>query len=407
MLFWVVIKVALKSLLANKLRSFLAMLGIIIGVGAVIAMLAIGEGAQKQVLDRWTAMGVNLLIVRPGQRGVGGVITGQQQTLTTDDAEAIVNAFPAVKSVAPVINGSAQVKYFNKNTRISVVGTAATYFPIRNFEIERGRLFSAQEAERLARVAVLGPVTVDNLFGGDDPLGQQVKVNGINFTVIGVFKSKGDQGWYNADDQAIIPYSTALKEIFGQTAVKAHSIREMDIQAADDADLTRLQEDLTTLLRKRHRKQPADSDDFLIRNQAEILANASANTQTFKILLLSVASISLLVGGIGIMNIMLVTVTERTREIGVRKAIGAKDRDILGQFLIEAILMSGIGGVIGAAMGIGGAQLIAKYTTYLTIVQPSSVIISISFSAAVGVFFGFYPARRAALMDPIEALRYE
>ena len=410
MLFWNIIKVALKCLVANKLRSFLAMLGIIIGVGAVISMLALGAGAQKRILDRMTAMGTNLLIIRAGQRGTGGVMSGTQQTLTLDDAEAIVNKFPEAERVAPVVNGSVQAKYFNKNARISVIGTAAAYFPIRNFELEKGRLFTEQEAERLARVAVLGPMTVTNLFGENDPLGQMVKMNGINFTVIGVLKAKGDQGFYNPDDQALIPYSTALKEVFGQTAVKAHSIREIDVQGADNADLTRLQEDITALLRKRHRLSSTASDDFSIRNQAEMLSAASEMGDTFNILLGGIASISLLVGGIGIMNIMLVTVTERTREIGVRKAIGAKDRDILGQFLIEAILMSAIGGVIGVAAGIGGAKAIPqieRFNQFLTLVTPFSIIISLSFSVAVGVFFGFYPAWRAAKLDPIDALRYE
>jgi len=410
MLFWNIIKVALKCLLANKLRSFLAMLGIIIGVGAVISMLALGAGAQKKILDRMTAMGTNLLIIRAGQRGTGGVMSGTQQTLTLDDAEAIVNKFPEAERVAPVVNGSVQAKYFNKNTRISVIGTAAAYFPIRNFELDKGRLFTEQEAERLARVAVLGPMTVTNLFGENDPLGQPVKMNGINFTIIGVLKAKGDQGFYNPDDQALIPYSTALKEVFGQTAVKANSIKEIDVQGTDNADLTRLQEEITALLRKRHRVLPTAPDDVTIRNQAEMLSAASEMSDTFNILLGGIASISLLVGGIGIMNIMLVTVTERTREIGVRKAIGAKDRDILSQFLIEAIMMSVIGGIIGVAAGIGGAKaipLIDRFKDFLTLVTPFSIVISLSFSVAVGIFFGFYPAWRAAKLDPIEALRYE
>jgi len=257
---------------------------------------------------------------------------------------------------------------------------------------------------------VLGPMTVTNLFGENDPLGQPVKMNGINFTIIGVLKAKGDQGFYNPDDQALIPYSTALKEVFGQTAVKANSIKEIDVQGTDNADLTRLQEEITALLRKRHRVLPTAPDDVTIRNQAEMLSAASEMSDTFNILLGGIASISLLVGGIGIMNIMLVTVTERTREIGVRKAIGAKDRDILSQFLIEAIMMSVIGGIIGVAAGIGGAKaipLIDRFKDFLTLVTPFSIVISLSFSVAVGIFFGFYPAWRAAKLDPIEALRYE
>ena len=407
MLFFTIIKVSLKSLLVNKLRSFLAMLGIIIGVAAVISMLALGAGAQKQVLDRMTAMGTNLLIVRPGQRGTGGVISGTQQTLTMDDAEAIVNLLPNTERVAPVSNNSAQVKYFGKNTRTSVVGTVPGYFPMRNFEVEKGRGFSNNESDGRARVAVLGPLTVENLFGTDDPLGQTVKINGINFSVIGVMKAKGDQGYFNPDDQIIIPLSTAMKEVFGQTANKANSVKEIDIEGVDNADVTKLQDEVTALLRKRHKLQPAAPDDVTIRNQAEMLETASAFTKTFTILLGGIASISLFVGGIGIMNIMLVTVTERTREIGVRKAIGAKGRDILGQFLIEAITMSGLGGCIGAGLGIGSAEAVRHFSQYATIVEPSAVVVAIAFSAAVGVFFGYYPAFRAAKLDPIEALRYE
>jgi putative ABC transport system permease protein len=293
----------------------------------------------------------------------------------------------------------------NKNNRVTITGTGPTYFAIRSFTVERGRPFTDSEAERLARVAVIGPTTAGNLFDTDEPLGQAIKLNGVNFTVIGVTKAKGDQGYANPDDQVLIPYSTAMKQVFG-----VDYLREVDIQAADGADITQLQKDTTTLLRRRHRLQTDSADDFNIRNQAEMLEAASAMGDTFNILLGGIASISLLVGGIGIMNIMLVTVTERTREIGVRKAIGAKDRDILGQFLIEAILMSGIGGIIGVGAGIGAARilpLIPRFSTFTTVVTPSSVIISISFAAAVGIFFGFYPAYRAAILNPIDALRYE
>ena len=407
MLILVIIKVSFKSLLANKLRSILAMLGIIIGVGAVIAMLAIGAGAQKQVLDRMTAMGTNLLVIRPGQRIVGGVVTGQQQTLTVEDAQAIIDELPGARRVAPVLNGNLQAKYLNKNSRINVLGTVPAYLPVRNFEVEHGRGFTEREAEQLAHVAILGPMTAENLFGKDDPIGQTIKMQGINFTVVGLLKAKGDQGWYNADDQAIIPFSTAIKQVFGQSANKKSSIKEIDVQAGEDADVTQLQEDVTAILRKRHHLAFGTPDDFSVRNQAEMLEAASANQRTFTVLLACVGSISLLVGGIGIMNIMLVTVTERTREIGVRKAIGARRRDILGQFLLEAVLMSGVGGFIGMGMGIGSANLIGHFTQYPTIVETSAVVISLSFAIAIGVFFGFYPAHSAAQLDPIEALRYE
>jgi putative ABC transport system permease protein len=377
------------------------MLGIIIGVGAVISMLALGAGTQKEVLSRYTSMGTNLLIVRPGNRGTGGVMSGTQQNLTLEDSVALLE-LENVKAIAPVVGGNVQAKYFSRNARLSVLGTTATYFPMRNFEIETGRMFTEQEAEQSARVAVLGPTTVENLFGPSDPLGETIKLNGINFRVIGVMKGKGDQGFFNPDDQAILPYTVAMKQVLGQDR-----LREIDIEAEDVAGLNKLQEDATALLRKRHRIQPGNPDDFSIRNQAEALEMQASSSRTFTILMGGISSISLLVGGIGIMNIMLVTVTERTREIGVRKAIGAKDRDILTQFLLESLLMSGLGGVMGVGFGYGTAYAIQTFFGMATIVEPSSVILSLSFAAGVGIVFGLYPAWRAARLDPIVALRYE
>jgi putative ABC transport system permease protein len=402
MIFWMTVKVALKSLLANKLRSILAMLGIIIGVGAVISMLAIGAGAQKSVMDRMTAMGTNLLVVRPGQRGTGGVMSGTQQNLTVEDAQALLTEVTGIHAISPVVGGNAQVKYLNKNSRTSIVGTTVTYLPIRSFEVEKGRNFSEIDVERMGRVAVIGPATATDLFGAETPIDQTIKINRMNFRVVGVLKSKGDQGWYNPDDQAIIPLTTAMKQVFG-----LEYLREIDIQAEEGADLTKLQDDVTAFFRKHHKVQPGMPDDIQIRNQAEMLEAAAGVSRTFTVLLGGIAGISLLVGGIGIMNIMLVTVTERTREIGVRKAIGAKDRDILRQFLLEAMLMSGVGGLIGVGLGIGGAQAMAAFTQFVTLVQLQSIVLSLSFAAAVGIFFGYYPALRAARLDPIEALRYE
>ena len=402
MLFWMVIKSALQSLLANKLRSVLAMMGIIIGVGAVISMLGIGAGAQADIMNRMSAMGTNLLIIRPGNRGTLGVVTGTQQNLTVEDAVAIIDEVPGISMIAPVVNGSAQVKYYGRNARVTITGSSITYMPVRNFEVDQGRCFTEIESENAARVAIIGPTTVENLMGASDPLGQVVKVNGVNFRVVGVTKSKGDQGWFNPDDTLIIPYTTAMKQVFG-----LDYLREIDIQVADGADANKVIADATRVLRRRHRIADGAPDDFTIRNQAEMLEAANAMSQTFTILLGSIAAISLVVGGIGIMNIMLVTVTERTREIGVRKAIGAKDRDILGQFLTEAVVMSGLGGIIGVAAGFATGAIISKFTSFNTIIQPFSVILALSFSAGVGIFFGFYPAQRASRLDPIEALRYE
>ena len=402
MLFLTILKVAMKSLFSNKMRSFLAMLGIIIGVGAVISMLSMGAGAQQQVMDQISAMGTDLMIVRPERRGGKGVVSDVRVELTVEDARAVFDAVPSVKKGAPVVESMAQLKYFNNNTRSNVTGTAATYPSIRNFEVEKGRMFTEGEVERNARVAVLGPTTVENLFEDQDPLGEAIKIKGMNFTVIGVLKSKGDQGWYNPDDQAIVPYTVAMNQLFGM-----QHLREIDLQLFPETDHEQAKEEISGVLRKRHRIRTDSEDDFELRSQAEIMETATDMTRTFTVLLAGIASISLLVGGIGIMNIMLVTVTERTREIGIRKAVGAKERDILRQFIIEAIIMSGIGGIIGVGMGVGAGEIISRVTEFAVVTNLSAVLLALSFSAGVGIFFGYYPARCAARMNPIEALRYE
>lgn len=402
MLFWTVLRVALRSLYANKLRTLLSMLGVIIGVGSVISMLALGAGAQQQVLAGIQSMGTNLLVVRSGQAGLRGVSQGNLDNLTVQDADKLLQKIPDVMAVAPVVGGSAQIKYFHQNVRTTLTGTSTTYFDIRDFKLQSGRAFTEHEVNANARVVILGPVTVDNLFGTRDPIGQTVKLKGINFKVLGVLKSKGDQGYANPDDQAIIPYTTAMKQVLG-----VQNLREIDLQVSPHADITRAQDQATLILEKTHRIQPGNPDDFNIRNQAEIIQTASNFSQIFTILLGGIASISLLVGGIGIMNIMLVTVTERTREIGIRKAIGAQNRDIMLQFLLESVLLSGTGGLFGVLLGIVAALLIGKFSTFPTIIQWPSVIIAFGCASGIGIFFGFYPANRAARLDPIEALRYE
>ncbi len=402
MLIWTILKVALKSLLGNKLRTVLAMLGIIIGVGAVISMLALGAGAQAQVMDRITAMGTNLLVVRPGGDRRGGVRSGSGMSLDLKDALALVEEVPGIAMISPAVRGRAQVKYFNENTNTSINGVAATYLPIRNFAVERGRAFTALEEERAARVAVVGPATTELLFGGADPLGERIRIGSVNFQVIGVLESKGDQGWYNPDEMVLIPYTTAMKQILGQD-----HLHEISVQARAGTDLKEVEESIAAVLRRRHRIPPGGDDDFHVRNQAEIIEVATTVTRTFTILLGGIAGISLLVGGIGIMNIMLVTVTERTREIGVRKAIGARNRDILRQFLLEAVLISGIGGALGVGFGFGVAFLVRSFSEFETRVQPASVLLALLVSGSVGIVFGYLPARRAARLDPIDALRYE
>jgi putative ABC transport system permease protein len=402
MLFWTTVKVAVRSLLAHKLRSFLAMLGIIIGVGAVVSMLALGAGAKKQIMDRVTSMGTNLLIVRPSRYRRGGVRSGARANLKLEDAKIILEQVDGVKAVAPVVSGRVQVKYYNKNSDTSVVGSSLTYMRIRSFNIEKGRIFTSVEEERRARVAILGSAVAEELFEKQEPVGESIKVNGKKFRVIGVLKTKGDQGWYNPDDMVVIPYSTAMKQIIGRDYLS-----EIDVQAEKGADLAVIEENVTKVLKKQHKLGEEDENDFRIRNQAELIETVSDVSRTFTFLLGGIASISLLVGGIGIMNIMLVTVTERTREIGVRKAIGAHNRDILRQFLFESILISGLGGLFGLAAGVGGAWTVGHFSQFTTVIEYNSMILSLTVSGSVGIFFGYYPAMRAARLDPIVALRAE
>jgi putative ABC transport system permease protein len=379
------------------------MLGIIIGVGAVISMLALGAGAQQQVMDRVTSMGSNLLVVRPGGERRGGVRRStSRKTLKIADAKAILENIDGIEAIAPQVMGASQVKYMNQNTHVNICGTAATYLSIRNFEIEKGRIFTSVEEDTLASVAVLGATTAKELFEGKSPLGKRIRIGKINFRVIGVMKEKGDQGWFNPDEMILVPYITAMKKLLG-----VDYLREIDIKVKEGVDMNMVEKKVTALLAKRHKIAEGGDNDFRVRNQAEIIEMASSVTRTFTILLGGIASISLVVGGIGIMNIMLVTVTERTREIGVRKAIGACDKDILRQFLLESILISGIGGILGVALGFGVGNLISRFTEFVPIVQMHAILLSIAVSGSVGIFFGYYPARRAAKLDPIVALRYE
>ena len=396
-------RMALRSLRASKLRSALAALGILIGVGAVIALLALGSGAQKDVVDRVSSMGSNLLMVRPGlRRGHRGASTVAHQNLTLEDAEAVLSGAAGVEQVSPVVSGRAQVKYFSQNSNIMVMGVAPTYFEIRSYEVERGFQFTESDANGRAPVAVLGPATVEELFGERDPIGETIRLKNTNFRVVGVLRAKGDQGFFNADDQAIIPYTTAMDRVFG-----LDRLGEIDVQAAETADVEHVKSEVERILRQRHRIREGEDDDFSVRSQAELLERVSEVTGTFTLLLGGIAAISLLVGGIGIMNIMYVTVAERTREIGIRKAVGARGRDILRQFLAEAVLLSGIGGAAGAAFGAALAALLSRLFGMSIAIEPGHVLLALSFSAGIGVFFGYYPARRAAKLNPIDALRYE
>lgn len=401
MFIWTIVKLAFKSLVANKLRSFLAMLGIIIGVSAVISLLALGTGAQKQISDQVANSGKNLLTIRPGSRNSGGIRSSAGNTLKLEDASAILNQIPEVEQVSPVAGSSYQIKYFNKNTYSSVNGVASTYFSIRNIKVIQGRLINDNEAESLIRVAVIGSKVVEDLFGKSNPVDETIKINGINFKVVGTLEKKGD-GFGSPDENIYVPYNVAMKQLIG-----TENPRSIEVQGIDGSDMTKVEADVTQVLRKTHQLRENAPDDFQTFNMAEMIKQSEAFTQIFTFLLGGIAGISLIVGGIGIMNIMLVTVTERTKEIGIRKAIGAKERDILRQFLIESVVMTTSGGLIGILFGFGISKLMSIFIPFAPIVTITSIIVSISFSTVVGVFFGYYPARRAAKLDPIEALRYE
>lgn len=401
MLFWTIIKVAFKSLLANKLRSFLTMLGVIIGVSAVIMMLGLGGGAEKNVTDRVKSLGTNLIIIRPGSQGVGGVRSDTRKNLVHEDALEILKV-KGIKMVSPEVNSMSQTKFMNKNTRCSVTGVAPTYFKIRNYEIDKGRIFTDAEVMSMGRIAILGSKTATDLFDEADPIGKIIKIKRMNFKVIGVTKSKGDQGWSNPDDVILIPFTTAMKSLMG-----VEYLNSISVMFEDGSEPEKVQEDITKVMRRQHKLQEGAPDDFNIRNLSEMFETMKTVTRTFSLLLAGVASVSLLVGGIGIMNIMLVTVTERTREIGIRKALGARDKDVLRQFLIEALVLSLSGGMMGIILGVSSITMFNHYSTFQALISIKAIVISFFFSAAVGIFFGWYPAKKASGLNPIEALRYE
>ncbi|MBK03233.1 MAG: multidrug ABC transporter substrate-binding protein [Deltaproteobacteria bacterium] len=396
------IKIAFQSLRANKMRSLLTMLGIIIGVAAVIAMVSVGDGAKAQVSKRIHSLGSNLLIVRPGTRRSRFVRSGSVTTLSDKDADAIKRMIPDIRYISPEVSKSMQLKYFNRNASTNVLGATSTYPAVNNFQLDQGRFFDINDVHANRKVVVLGATVVKALFPGQNPLGEDVKIGGINFQVIGTLKAKGQSGYRDPDDQVVIPLHIAQRRLFG-----IRYLRSITIQVAAASKMDAVQWDVTRLLRKRHRIQPGAQPDFNIRNQKEILETMSAVTGTFTMLLASIAAISMLVGGIGIMNIMLVSVTERTREIGVRKAVGATYKDILLQFLVESVVLSVLGGLIGVILGMSASWLISKMGSWQTVLSLQAIGLSFLFAILVGVFFGIYPARRAAMLNPIEALRYE
>jgi len=388
--------------MTHKLRTFLTALGIIIGVASVISMISIGEGARLQTLNTISKFGTNIITIKPGQKKSRHVTTGKVDTLTLEDADFVEKNISLITGVAAQVYRSAQLKFENKNTNTTVRGTGASYARLANFEMDRGRYFNDEEIRSAQRVCVVGSTVLKNLFEGINPLGKTVKVDGKNFLVIGTTVSKGALSWYDPDDQIFIPVTTAQKRVFGMKHVQS-----IDVQAEKIEDLETIKEDISRFLRQRHNISEGKEDDFYVQNSAQWLNSWGDAAKTFTYLLGGIAAISLMVGGIGIMNIMLVSVTERTREIGIRKAIGAKKREILEQFLIESVLISFLGGGIGILLGIGISRIVSNIGGWETIVSTQSIILSFGFSVAIGVFFGFYPANKAANLNPIEALRYE
>jgi putative ABC transport system permease protein len=401
-------RVALRALARNKMRSFLTALGIIIGVGAVIAMVSIGEGAKRGIESRFAAMGTNLLFVSPGSQAARGVHGGfgSMQTLKEEDAEAIGQECLAVMYVSPSVSARAQTVYGNKNWNTSISGTGERYPEVRNWDVEFGSYFDENQVKSAAKVCVLGADVKTNLFEDDDPVGKVLRIKKIPFKVLGVLKKRGESGGFGSrDDMIAIPYTTAMRRLQG-----IDYIQSVDVRAVSADQMPQAQAQIEELLRVRHRIAPGAEDDFTVRNMSEIAETAAEATQMMTVLLGSIAGISLLVGGIGIMNIMLVSVTERIREIGLRMAVGAREKDILLQFLTEAVVLSLMGGLIGIVFGIGASKLIKKikmFASFNTVVSIESVLMAFIFAATIGIFFGFYPAHKASRLDPIEALRYE
>ncbi len=402
-------KIAFRALRVNKLRSALTMLGVIIGVGAVIAMVAVGSGATQRIQEQIASIGSNVIIVQAGSVNTGGIRLGfgNAQTLTEDDARAIGAQCPSVALAAPIARGAAQIVYGNNNWATQITGTTPDYLIVRDAGLSSGQPFTTQDVDASAKVALLGKTVVDNLFNGSDPIGQIIRIKKVPFTVVGVLSPKGQSpSGQDQDDTIILPISSAKKKVIGVRQGNALTIQQIVVQGRDNAAKSAVQE-IQSLLRQRHRLQANQDDDFDVRNMEEVFSAQETSARVMSILLASIASVSLLVGGIGIMNIMLVSVTERTKEIGLRQAVGAKTKDILSQFLVEAVTLSVAGGSIGIAIGISASVAISYFADWSTVVSPGAILLAFVFSGLVGVFFGYYPARKAALMDPIEALRYE
>ncbi|KAF0844132.1 putative ABC transport system permease protein [Methylovorus glucosotrophus] len=392
---------------ANRLRTFLTMLGMVIGVGAVVLMMAIGQGAEQAVKKSIQSMGSNLFIVLAGPPNMGGArsATGNAPSLNVKDAAAMED-LEGVSNVAPINMGSAQVIYAGNNWNTSIIGTTPSYLDVRSWNLSDGYVFSDSDIRSATRVALIGKTVVQNLFGDDDPVGKTIRIKDSPFIILGVLDNKGQSlDGRDQDDTIIIPLTTSQRRVFG--AQFSGSVRQIIVQADSDKVMPMVEDSLNSLLRQRHRIREGMDNDFSVRNLTALANSAAETTKTMSLLLGAIASVSLLVGGIGIMNIMLVSVTERTREIGIRMAIGARERDILMQFLLEAIVISIVGCLIGIGIGVGGALLVSHITQAPIVVSSQSILTAFIVAATVGVFFGFYPARKAAQLNPIEALRFQ
>jgi len=407
---WQSVRIAVRSLRVNKLRSALTMLGIIIGVSAVIAMVGVGAGAQARVAEQIQSLGSNLIIALSGSASAGGIRlgTGSQLTISEDDANAIAREIPSVQVAASSVRGSAQVVYGNLNWSTVIQGVTPVYFEARDWPVVDGRQISAEDVDGATKVALVGQTTALNLFGEAESVGQIIRIKKVPFTVIGMLDRKGQSSWgQDQDDVILIPISTAKKKVLGTSQANPRAVGSISIKIRAGEDMAEAESQIRALLRQRHRLQPFQDDDFWLRNLSEVLQTQEESSKVMTYLLAAIASVSLLVGGIGIMNIMLVSVTERTREIGLRMAVGARRRHILLQFLIEAVTLSLIGGIVGIAFGLGGSRAISYFAEWRTLVAPGAIVLAFGFAAGIGIFFGFYPARKASRLDPIEALRYE
>jgi putative ABC transport system permease protein len=386
------------------------MLGIIIGVGAFIASGAIGAGAQARIADQIRSLGSNLIVILSGSVMSGGIRlgSGTQLTITEDDAAAIAREVPAVLVAAPSLRGIGQIVYGNQNWSTTVQGVTPDYEVAREWPVVEGRYVSQQDVDGATKAALVGQTVVQKVFGGSDPIGQIIRIRKVPFTVIGVLGYKGQSSWgQDQDDIVLVPISTARTKVMGVSLANARAVNAISVKVREGADMREAEPEIRALLRQRHRLQPYQDDDFSLRNLVDLLETQEAAARVMTNLLYTIAAVSLLVGGIGIMNIMLVSVTERTREIGLRMAVGARGRDILTQFLIEAVILALIGGTIGVAAGIGSARLVSYLADWSTAIQAGAIPLAFTFASAVGVFFGFYPAWKASRLDPIAALRYE